>query len=216
MTEFTSDTAPTGKPERMSIHIWLAYIQQAQTPGPAADTFTRYVAAARANLLNAMKEGRVAEADSFKMLESLLKHHTDRMLSDNERIWRTGALFIPISLAAFAALTAIKCLQVWQILVLGGPSIALMLAWVIVAENHRAFQQRSEAWVIAIQNAMGLETPLLTKLDGGGREASVSGKRTIQKVRWGLLYFVVIAWLLILIGACVSWLYQPRACLMPT
>jgi hypothetical protein len=46
--------------------------------------------------------------DSNRWLELLFKHYSDRMLSDNERIWRTGALLIPLSLAAFAALAGIS------------------------------------------------------------------------------------------------------------
>ena len=91
------------------------------------DPFTEHVDAAHKALLKMIEHSGELGLDPGKLLESLFKHYTDRMLSDNERIWRTGALFVPISLAAFAALTAVKCLQVWQILVLGAPSIVKSL-----------------------------------------------------------------------------------------
>lgn len=108
--------------------------------------------------LNAMLKAHREKGitDSSKWLEALFKHYSDRMLSDNERIWRTGALFVPIALAAFAALTAIKLLQLWHIVALAAPSMTLMWAWIVIAENHRSFQQKSEAWLIAIQRVMDL------------------------------------------------------------
>ena len=178
---------------------------------PDKDPFTEHVDAAHKALLKMIEHSGTLGLDPGKLLESLFKHYTDRMLSDNERIWRTGALFVPISLAAFAALTAVKCLQVWQILVLGAPSIGLMFAWIVIAENHRAFQQKSEAWLTAIQRVIGLEGPRQVKVEAGGREGLVTRKGAIQNMRWYLLYGVIAAWTLILIGACVSWFYSPCA-----
>lgn len=179
------------------------------------DPFDEQVTAAR-DALNKMVAHQLTEKlDPQKSLEALLKHYTDRMLSDNERIWRTGTLFAPISLAAFAALTAVKCLQVWHVLVLGLPSIGLMFAWIVIAENHRAFQQKSEAWIVAIMQVMGLDGPRQVKVEAGGREARVTKKGAIQNMRWYLLYGVTLAWALLLISTCISWFVCPRLCLLP-
>lgn len=78
-------------------------------------------------------------------LKTLYKSFSDRMLSDNERIWRTGAILLPLSLSTFAAVVSIKDLHTWHIVVLGFTSSALIWSWLFIAENHRAFQQKSEA-----------------------------------------------------------------------
>lgn len=182
----------------------------------ATDPFKDYVNAAHDALTTMVQYQRSADLDPQKTLEALLKHYTDRMLSDNERIWRIGALFLPISLAAFAAFTSVKCLQVWHALVLGIPSIGLLFAWIVIAENHRAFQQKSEAWIIAIHRILGLDGPATPKVAAGGREARVTRKGAIQNMRWYLLYAVTTAWGIIFLCTVVSWLYSPRLCLLPT
>ncbi len=61
------------------------------------------------------------EADGLKSeewMKLLYSSYLQRMLSDNERIWRTGAIFVPLSLSALAALVTIKDLTIWRILVL--------------------------------------------------------------------------------------------------
>lgn len=139
--------------------------------------------------------------DSREWLETLFNHYSDRMLSDNERIWRTGALFVPISLAAFAVLAGIQSLQLWHILALGASSIILMWTWIVIAENHRSFQQKSEAWLIAIQRAMDLDAPRQVKVvKAGGLERYVTRKSAVQKMRWFLLIMVVVFWFFILVG----------------
>lgn len=154
--------------------------------------------------------------DTNKIFEALFKHYTDRMLADNERIWKTGALFVPISLAAFAAFAAIKCPQVWHILVLGIPSIGLMFAWIVIAENHRSFQQKSEAWLVALHRAVDLDLKLPIKLPTGGMEDAVTTSGAIQRMRWHLLAGVAALWGLILLWAVAFWFWAGHPeCLSP-
>ena len=136
--------------------------------------------------------------DTQQWLETLHKHYSDRMLSDNERIWRTGALFVPISLASFVGLTAIDCLKFWHTIVLGFPFMALMWAWIVIAENHRSFQQKSEVWLIELERAMYLITPHEKKIEKGGREALVTKRAAVQNMRWALLYLVIYGWSIII------------------
>lgn len=180
-----------------------------------ASNFQDEVTAAKLALQKMVEHQIAQKMDPAKALEALLKHYTDRMLTDNERVWRTGALFIPISLAAFAALTSIRCLQVWQVLVLGVPSTALMFAWIVLAENHRAFQEKSEVWIIAICAAMGLQATERPKSQFYGKYTRITRSGAIRELRWRLFYGVAIAWAIILAGACTSWLVAPRLCLMP-
>ena len=165
------------------------------------------------------ESGEVASlvlVDANKIFETLFKHYTDRMLADNERIWRTGALFVPISLAAFAAFAAIKCPQVWHILVLGIPSVGLMFAWIVVAENHRSFQQNSEAWLVALRRVVGLDLNLPNQLPAGGMEDGVTARGAIQKMRWLLLAGVATLWALTLCWAVAFWLWTGHPeCLSP-
>lgn len=152
-------------------------------------------------VLKSMIKTRTAkgEKDPEKWLEILFKHYSDRMLTDNERIWRTGALFVPVSLAAFAALSSIKCLHFWHIILLAVPSSLLMWAWIVIAENHRAFQQKSEAWLIAIQKLIDLDAPVAVKVIAGGLEGRVTKKGAVQRMRWTLLFMVIISWIIIII-----------------
>jgi hypothetical protein len=124
-------------------------------------------------------------------LKIVYKASFDRMLSDNERIWRTGQLFVSISLGAFAALVALKSpVKPWMVVVLGTASSSLMWTWLIVADNHRAFQQKSDAWLLAIHQVIGINDPLPAKIGGSLRTKG----DMVQKVRWALAIGVTLSW----------------------
>lgn len=93
--------------------------------------------------IQAMAAGAAAKGlDSTKLLEVLYKSYTDRMLADNERIWRTGAIFVPAALALFVALGTLKHIYLWHVLSFGLSAIFLMWLWLVIAKNHRSFQQK--------------------------------------------------------------------------
>jgi hypothetical protein len=69
-----------------------------------------------------------------------------------------------------------------------------MYFWVVIAENHRAFQDKSRAWLIAIEQVIGLDGPEDPKIPAPGLAGLVTGKGAVQRVRWQLLGFVAVAW----------------------
>ncbi len=150
----------------------------------------------------AMRTGGRCTVDEYNQwLLRLHEHFTDRLLSDNSRIWQTGAIFVPIALAAFGALTTIKApVAWWQVLVLGVPSTLLMWLWLVIAENHRAFQKKSEAWLFAIEEARGFfarHAPNKYASTGHDRHFIFPG--VIQKARWWLAFGVGTSWVLLLV-----------------
>jgi len=126
--------------------------------------------------------------------EILFKHHSERMLADNARIWTVAGILLPISLAAFGALASIKCVRPWHVAVLGFSSVTLIGFWIIISENQRAFQEKSEAWLVAIQRTVGLNFRRQGKLARTGLGAVLVKTITIQRLRWFLFVSVITAW----------------------
>ncbi len=158
-------------------------------------------------VLKEMRDSKILDAQSYNMwLLQLHKHYTDRMLSDNERIWRTGAIFVPVALGAFGALVALKSpVSWWHILVLGLPSTLLLLLWLVIADNHRAFQQKSEACFQAIEEELGLFTiKIPSKAQSKGYDRFVTFPQAIQKSRWWLAFAVAAFWVVLFILALVG------------
>jgi hypothetical protein len=145
----------------------------------------------------AVTKMRDRQEDPNDWLKILYKAFSDRMLSDNERIWRTGAILVPLSLSAFAALVSLKELQPWQVLVLGSASSALLWCWLIIAENHRAFQQKSEAWLVAIQETIGIEKSGGAKVKGNMPNRFLTFRAAVQWMRWVLAVGVTGAWIVL-------------------
>ena len=65
------------------------------------DAFRRQIDLIKIAIIEMTKE--MNEEEKGRWLQTLYTSYLNRMLSDNERIWRTGALFVPLSLSAFAA-----------------------------------------------------------------------------------------------------------------
>lgn len=154
-----------------------------------------------AQVIDGMRAGGLCTPDEYNAwLLRLHEHFTERLLSDNSRIWQTGAIFVPIALAAFGALTTVKApVAWWQVLVLGIPSTSLTWLWLVIAENHRAFQQKSQAWLFAIEEARGFfARPAPDKYPSKGHDRRLSFPRGIQKARWWLAIGVGTSWALLL------------------
>lgn len=137
------------------------------TPGKAKTAFYELIQSVNEsapNLITEVYKGRVA-----------------RFLSDNTRIWTSGSLFVPISLAAFVALPQIEELQTRHFLFLGGASTALIWFWLAVAESHRAFQAWSIEWMNDIEGALGLRPEDGSGLPKLGRAAKNHYARTARR-----------------------------------
>jgi hypothetical protein len=167
----------------------------ANTPGQSPQPSTASEA------LEAMRNSGRCSPDEFnEWLLRLHEHFAKRWVSDNARIWQTGAIFIPVALAAFVPLTALKGPVLWwHIVVLGLPSTGLLWLWLLVAENHRAFQQKSEAWLFAIEEARGFYSRHApNKFPSAGQHPYVF-PRAVQKAIWVLPFAVGTMWVLLFV-----------------
>ena len=122
-------------------------------------------------------------------LRALYAAYTERFLSDNNRIWSTGAIMIPLSLAPFAILPAITKLQDIHFWVLSLASITVYLAWLVIADGHRQFQDKSVAWIAAIEQSIGI--------DAGSPKVGtywLTTVVTIRRMRIAILFELIIGW----------------------
>jgi hypothetical protein len=140
--------------------------------------------------------------DSDAWLLALHEHYSEQMRADNERIWTTGSILLPLSISAFAALVSIDELTRWKAFVLACGSIALIWVWLFIAENHRAFQQKSDAWLVAIKHHIGIKDTSPIKTYGNWMNNALTFRGAIQKMRWGIAFAITLAWLIV-------WIYVP-------
>jgi hypothetical protein len=148
-----------------------------------------------------------SKADGDDWLRALYAAYLQQFLSDNNRIWTTGQLMVPLALSPLALLVSIPdslCSGI-KIVVLAMPSIALIWFWLVIAENHRALQEKSRHWLDAIERLLDVQIP------GGpkARGALVQAGR-IRQVRWWLASAITIAWLALFVLSftpqCKAWM----------
>lgn len=84
-----------------------------------------------------MEDQRKQRQNPHVWLQNLYQYYLNRFLSDNSRIWLTGSIFIPLSLAGFAVVVGLECPRWPQVVVLMFVSITLIIIWLVIAENHR-------------------------------------------------------------------------------
>ena len=133
-------------------------------------------------------------------IKALHETYTQRFLSDNNRIWMTGGIMIPVSLAGFAIPVQSGSLSLLPLAVLGFASVGIMLSWLIIAENHRAFQNKSLAWVVAIEESLGLTDPFGAKIIDDSLFSGFVGNGAVRLMRWFLLIGVILGWLSVWLG----------------
>ncbi len=153
--------------------------------------------AAREQLTERLKDRPSEQRDEW--LRTLYENYTQRFISDNERIWTTGAIMIPLSLSGFVALTAIEQVKTVHLVFLAAASFLVILVWLIIAENHRAFQQRALVWTEAIECVLGLEGACKSKVRGGFLNRLLTFSGAVQFVRWGLTGLVLTGWVIVLL-----------------
>lgn len=122
-------------------------------------------------------------------LKLLYEQYTQRFINDNNKIWAVGTIFIPLCLAG---LLSVSSLSLFNTALLGAGSIMLMWFWVVVAESHRAFQNRSQAIVEEIERHINFDIAWGAKLDP--HKSIVPPSRSVQKIRWKMYHAVIIIW----------------------
>jgi hypothetical protein len=139
-------------------------------------------------------EKRVQAWYASKPEEALGLHeqYTQRFLSDNNRIWTSGALFVPLSFAPFAVLVTVRqaMSHPLALILLAIPSIFLLLFWNVTADGHRRFQEQSASWTDAIERAMGVGPPKLK---------APRWRIRIAMARWLLAAFNTLFWVALVI-----------------
>jgi hypothetical protein len=76
-------------------------------------------------------------------LRAIYQAQLQKFLHDNDRIWSSGSLLVPLSLAPFLALTRIDHLEDTHFVFFGFASSILMALWLVIGERHRQLQERS-------------------------------------------------------------------------
>ncbi len=140
--------------------------------------------------------------DPDEWLRTLYATYAARMQSDTDRTWTIGLILIPVALAGFAAFVAIDRPERWHAIVLGLASSAVAWCWVFMAENYRAFRQKSEAWVVAIEQALGVKDGLGPKLALGNLNQILTFKAAVQIMRWVLVGAITVGWIVL---CCWPW-----------
>lgn len=131
-----------------------------------------------------------------KWLHLLYTSYLNRFLSDNNRIWTTGQWMITLSVAPFAAIPNLAKPSTLNFVFLAIPSITLIWVWLIIAENHRAFQEKSIDWMRAIESALDIERPGGDKVP---RKSAHIGRNLVQKMRWVLAVGISLLWFTIIL-----------------
>jgi hypothetical protein len=133
-------------------------------------------------------------------LRHLHSSYVDRFLSDNQRIWATAAILVPVSLATFPAFFASSGRDVWKAIVFGAFSVAVMTFWHLIANRHRYFQQQAYTIATAIEaHVLGAETARAMRSAAKGDERKP--RPGIQGARVGLLVGTLVLWILIVVLA---------------
>lgn len=143
----------------------------------------------------------LSDANSQEWLRAIYQNRAARFASDNDAIWKTGAVMIPVSLGAFIVPMQVNLHSVWQELVLAIASIGLMFLWLMISVNLRAFQDKAVAEIIAIErDVVGYHDPAGPKVIEfpnwmAGMTTSLAGFYT----NWALFGFVVVGWVALLL-----------------
>lgn len=165
----TSEEEKKGKPEKPELEA------------------TKYTADLLAEL-QSLPEG----THLYDWLKTLYLRYAEKFARDNERIWTTAAIFIPLSLSGLAFL---KDASFIRIVLLAIGSIKLMEFWVNIAENHRAFQNKSQAILKAVEERYALN---FNRIGGTDYFEKMDCHRfitmNIQDKRWHMLYYVRRIW----------------------
>lgn len=127
---------------------------------------------------------RLRESDDW--LKELYKAHTDRFTKENDRIWETGKILLPLSLGAFAAYGAVPEPKGSQTIALALASFGLLFIWHLIAACHRHFQDIHHSWLTAIERTLEIDA------------RRPRDRLSLEWVRRGFLVGVAVLWLALL------------------
>jgi hypothetical protein len=123
---------------------------------------------------------RDVSSGTDEWLRCLYSTYHARFLADNDKIWGNGRVMISFSLSAFGIYAAYRP-TFFGTCVLALASVSLLLVWLVNAETHRAFQNKSLAWLLAIERVVfGDELAVPVKISDDTLNTFLSGKRGAQ------------------------------------
>jgi hypothetical protein len=135
-------------------------------------------------------------------LAILYESRCNRFLAENAKIWETGRIFITVSLALFAVYGALKPANSLEAVGLAALSVAFLFIWIIVAENHRRFQNHHEYWLNAIERALRIHAPKPRKSQWWPPSEWWPPAKwwppSIYFMRWALFIIVTLAWAILI------------------
>lgn len=167
---------------------------QAQESVDREDSFQKTVRQLKTELQAGIKAMEQDSRDPDEWLRTLYSAYAERLRMDNERIWVTGAILLPLAITGFAAFVAINKPLLWHAVVLGLASSALAWFWLFIAENHRSFQRKSEAWLVAIQEVIGIKDTLSHKVTENRLNRLLTFRGAVQWTRWILVCTITVGW----------------------
>ena len=127
-----------------------------------------------------------------KILVTLYQEYSKRFLLDGTRIWTIAATLVPLSLGSFALLASIDKPTIGQIILLSLAGWLLMSLWLVIAENHRAFQNASVEWLRAIEKRWGFDD-VPDRKPGRGFLVRPGMVRRIRFVLWWIVTLGTVA-----------------------
>lgn len=136
-----------------------------------------------------------------EMLRFLYENYHNRFLQDNKQIWDNGKIMVPFSLSAFGVYANLSSPSCGVTLILAIASFALSLIWLINAENHRAFQNKSFVWMRAIERIfVGPNIKVPFKISDDDLNEKLSSPAAVNiTIRW-FTVAVFVGWVAIIIG----------------
>jgi hypothetical protein len=146
------------------------------------------------------------------VLATIYEMRVSRFLADNNRIWTTAASMIPLSLGAFVVLASIDKPSRLQVILFPLAGWILMSVWLVIAEKHRIFVDKSLEVIRGIERIWGLQEPQPREAVGNRLTRWAfylfASNEIVRKMRFTL-------WGLVTLGALVIFAFWPGGLLAP-
>lgn len=126
-------------------------------------------------------------------IETIYKSRSDRLISENDKIWTTGRIFIPISVGVFGVYATIDTPKLSQVSILATISISLLLIWQAISFVHKKFQTTHSDWLERIEKVVWLETPKK-------KETFLERIIKLGRIRGLLIITIIIIWSIIILS----------------
>jgi hypothetical protein len=155
--------------------------------------------------LRRVLKGNVSGEDRKWMLD-LHRDYTQRFVSDNNRIWTTGSIFVGIALAGFGFVVRATPINPLVLAVVGFVSFLLLYVWNLIADRHREFQDRSFVWIQAIERMLLTpeEQPEATPQYVGEDRSYERPLNRVRTLRWLLTWIVAGGWLMLVLVQMIT------------